>query len=69
MQVVGDELFLYGGYYRQPDDEDNEIERGKAYTDMWVLNLKSYRWEKVARQGMAPGEEREEERKGRRGIG
>ena len=56
MTVFGDSLYLYGGYYREPDDEDKEIERAKVHTDMWVLNLKDWRWEKAARQGMAPGE-------------
>jgi len=55
VKVYGDTMFLYGGYYRSPDVEDEEIERAKVHQDMWALDLKTYRWEKVPRQGMGPG--------------
>jgi N-acetylneuraminic acid mutarotase len=55
----GDSLFVYGGYSKQADDSDKDIEHGKACEDMWVLSLlptgNRMTWEKVKKAGMAPG--------------
>ncbi|KAG2483359.1 hypothetical protein HYH03_017759 [Edaphochlamys debaryana] len=53
--VVGDTLWVFGGYSKAKDDEDPELEHGKAMDDVWACNLTSYTWERVKKVGMAPG--------------
>uniref|UniRef100_A0A383WDZ9 DUF4110 domain-containing protein n=1 Tax=Tetradesmus obliquus TaxID=3088 RepID=A0A383WDZ9_TETOB len=42
MMVAGDTLYMYGGYVKDKDDEDEDLEHGKAHDDMWALDLKSH---------------------------
>ncbi|CAD7702273.1 unnamed protein product [Ostreobium quekettii] len=53
--VFEDVLYLYGGYSKYKDDEDAEMEHGVVHDDMWALDLKTHKWEKVKKAGMAPG--------------
>eukprot|EP00882_Tetradesmus_deserticola_P027133 GHRQ01030000.1.p1 GENE.GHRQ01030000.1~~GHRQ01030000.1.p1 ORF type:complete len:390 (+),score=173.56 GHRQ01030000.1:29-1171(+) len=55
MMVAGDTLFMYGGYVKDKDDEDEDLEHGKAHDDMWALDLTSHTWERIKKVGMAPG--------------
>mmetsp|Transcript_35362 Transcript_35362/g.89532 ORF Transcript_35362/g.89532 Transcript_35362/m.89532 type:complete len:561 (-) Transcript_35362:2296-3978(-) len=55
LALHGDTLFVYGGYSKTRDDEDPELEHGKAMDDMWALDLTKYTWERVKKAGMAPG--------------
>ncbi|KIZ00809.1 Kelch domain-containing protein 4 [Monoraphidium neglectum] len=55
LAVAGDVMYVYGGYSKEGDDEDDELEHGRAHDDMWALDLGSYTWERVKKQGMAPG--------------
>jgi len=53
--VHGDNLWVFGGYSKRPDDEDKDLEHGRAADDVWCLDLKKMAWEKVKKVGMAPG--------------
>ncbi|KAI8464529.1 MAG: hypothetical protein J3K34DRAFT_474238 [Monoraphidium minutum] len=58
LAVAGDIAFVAGGYSKEGDEDDEELEHGRAHDDMWALDLRAYtweRWERVKRQGMAPG--------------
>ena len=46
-------LFMYGGYRKEPGDDD--VELGVALADCWALDLTKYTWERVKKQGIAPG--------------
>ena len=50
-------IFLSRPLRQVADDTDKEIEHGKACDDMWALDLTktSAHWERVKKQGMAPG--------------
>ncbi|GMH39779.1 hypothetical protein BSKO_07677 [Bryopsis sp. KO-2023] len=52
--VFEDRFYVYGGYSKVADDEDGDLEHGKVQDDMWILDLKTYKWEKVKKAGMAP---------------
>jgi len=55
--VHEDSFIVYGGYCKNVDvdekDEDRS-ERGATFSDAWKLDLTSWRWEKLKRQGLAP---------------
>ena len=46
-------LFMYGGYRKEPGDDD--VELGVALAACWALDLTKYTWERVKKQGIAPG--------------
>ena len=46
-------LFMYGGYRKEPGDDG--VELGVALADCWALDLTKYTWERVKKQGIAPG--------------
>ena len=55
--VHEDEFILYGGYCKNVElgaKEEDTSERGKTFDDAWKLDLKTWRWEKMKRQGLAP---------------
>ena len=55
--VHGDEFILYGGYCKNVElgEKDEDIsERGMTFDDAWKLDLKTWRWERLKRQGLAP---------------
>eukprot|EP00873_Tetraselmis_striata_P018332 jgi/Tetstr1/438596/TSEL_027147.t1 len=54
MVVHGDVLYLHGGYSKMKDDDDPDLEHGKAYDDGWLLDLGSYEWTKVKKAGFTP---------------
>jgi len=54
----GDALFVYGGYCKYAGDgfgEDGDVEKGVTHSDLWRLDLKTWRWEKQKKKGLAPG--------------
>eukprot|EP00884_Botryococcus_braunii_P008682 jgi/Botrbrau1/17815/Bobra.0127s0060.1 len=51
--VHGDTLFVFGGHSVLIDDRGEE--KDKLHDDIWSLNLNSHKWEKVKKEGMAPG--------------
>ena len=55
LAVHGDTLLLYGGYSKSKAEDELDAETGTAHTDLWQLPLSTLRWERLKRQGMAPG--------------
>ncbi|KXZ49944.1 hypothetical protein GPECTOR_18g102 [Gonium pectorale] len=55
LAVVGDALWVFGGYSKAKDEEDEDLEHGKTMDDVWVCNLTTITWERVKKVGMAPG--------------
>ncbi|PNW78421.1 hypothetical protein CHLRE_09g398200v5 [Chlamydomonas reinhardtii] len=55
MAVVGDTLWVFGGYSKAKDDEDPDLEHGKTMEDIWACNTTTCQWERVKKVGMAPG--------------
>eukprot|EP00877_Chromochloris_zofingiensis_P007071 jgi/Chrzof1/2617/Cz11g22180.t1 len=43
MVVHGDVLYMYGGYSKTKDEEDADMEFGKAHDDLWALDLNTYK--------------------------
>lgn len=43
MMVYEDSVYVYGGYVRSKDLEDNDLEHGKTLDDMWKFDLKTYK--------------------------
>ncbi|KAF8055334.1 KLHDC4 [Scenedesmus sp. PABB004] len=54
LAVAGDTLFMYGGYVKDKDDEDEDLEHGKAHDDMWALDLNTHTVRRAAAAGAAP---------------
>ena len=55
--VHEDTFVVYGGYCKNVDDDekdDERSERGTTFSDAWSLDLKTWKWEKLKRQGLAP---------------
>ncbi|KAG0623069.1 hypothetical protein M758_3G146700 [Ceratodon purpureus] len=50
-----DEIFLYGGYYKDALSEKDGSEKGVVHADMWVLDPRTFEWNKVKKLGMPPG--------------
>lgn len=50
-----DEIFLYGGYYKDAGNEKDGSEKGVVHADMWVLDPRTFEWNKVKKLGMPPG--------------
>lgn len=51
--------FLYGGYCKRKEDDDvgvGQMEKGTVHSDMWALDLNTYKWDKVKKAGMPPGQ-------------
>ncbi|GLC36147.1 hypothetical protein PLESTB_001375400 [Pleodorina starrii] len=55
LAVVGETLWVFGGYSKAKDDEDEDLEHGKTMDDVWACNLTNNTWERVKKVGMAPG--------------
>lgn len=53
--VYLDEIFLYGGYFKDPVSEKDASEKGVVHADMWMLDPRSWEWSKVKKSGMPPG--------------
>jgi hypothetical protein len=42
------QVFLYGGYFKDANvDKDSISEKGVVHADMWVLDPRSWEWNKV----------------------
>lgn len=56
--VHDDAFIVYGGYCKNVDNDgdadEDRSERGTTFSDAWKLDLKTWRWEKLKRQGLAP---------------
>ncbi|PKA61367.1 Acyl-CoA-binding domain-containing protein 4 [Apostasia shenzhenica] len=53
--VYQDEIFLYGGYSKEVSTDKNGLEKGIVHSDMWVLDPRTWEWNKVKKVGIAPG--------------
>jgi hypothetical protein len=55
LAVSGDALYVYGGYSKEGDADDEELEHGRAHDDMWALDLTQYTVRRgAARRGPRP---------------
>ncbi|KAJ8450634.1 hypothetical protein Cgig2_020271 [Carnegiea gigantea] len=54
--VYQDEIFLYGGYFKEvSSDKNSSSEKGIVHSDMWSLDPRTWEWNKVKKSGMPPG--------------
>ncbi|TYJ98476.1 kelch domain-containing protein 4 [Cucumis melo var. makuwa] len=53
--VHQDEVFLYGGYFKEIQSDKGTSERGVVHADMWSLDPRTWQWNKVKKGGMPPG--------------
>ncbi|KAI3785834.1 hypothetical protein L1987_44960 [Smallanthus sonchifolius] len=53
--VYQDDIYLYGGYSKEISSDKNSSEKGIVHSDMWVLDPKTWVWNKVKKGGMPPG--------------
>ncbi|MFS7971619.1 putative kelch-type beta propeller [Helianthus anomalus] len=53
--VHQDDIYLYGGYSKEISSDKNSSEKGIVHSDMWVLDPKTWVWNKVKKGGMPPG--------------
>lgn len=54
--VYQDEIFLYGGYFKEVSSEkSSSSEKGIVHSDMWSLDPRTWEWNKVKKSGMPPG--------------
>ncbi|XP_038879867.1 kelch domain-containing protein 4 [Benincasa hispida] len=53
--VHQDEVFLYGGYFKEIQSDKSTSERGVVHADMWSLDPRTWQWNKVKKGGMPPG--------------
>lgn len=43
------QAFLYGGYFKDSAGDPEGSDRGVVFSDLWVLDLKTWQWDKVSR--------------------
>eukprot|EP01018_Ginkgo_biloba_P013717 Gb_28955 [translate_table: standard] len=53
--VYQDEIFLYGGYFKDHASDKDSSEKAIVHADMWLLDPRSGEWNKVKKLGMPPG--------------
>ncbi|KAJ0527818.1 putative kelch-type beta propeller [Helianthus annuus] len=53
--VHQDDIYLYGGYSKEISSDKSSSEKGIVHSDMWVLDPKTWVWNKVKKGGMPPG--------------
>ncbi|KAG6548348.1 hypothetical protein Mapa_010127 [Marchantia paleacea] len=54
--AMGDEVFMYGGYFKDHTSVDKEVsEKGVVLADMWSLDPRTFEWNKVKKIGLPPG--------------
>ncbi|PWA43986.1 galactose oxidase/kelch repeat superfamily protein [Artemisia annua] len=53
--VYQDDIYLYGGYSKEVSSDKNSSEKGIVHHDMWILDPKTWVWNKVKKGGMPPG--------------
>ncbi|GJP85577.1 hypothetical protein CLOP_g15686 [Closterium sp. NIES-67] len=49
-----DEVFLYGGYFKDHAKDADGRDRGVVLSDLWLLDPRSFEWNKVKRLGSPP---------------
>ncbi|GAQ82566.1 hypothetical protein KFL_001150260 [Klebsormidium nitens] len=57
MALNGDEVFLYGGYFKdyKASKDGGGDDKGNVLADIWCLDPRTFIWEKVKKQGSPPG--------------
>ncbi|KMS97186.1 hypothetical protein BVRB_7g178490 [Beta vulgaris subsp. vulgaris] len=55
LAVYQDEIFLYGGYFKEVSSDKNNSEKGVVHSDIWSLDPRTWEWNKVKKSGMPPG--------------
>ncbi|KAJ7535231.1 hypothetical protein O6H91_12G023500 [Diphasiastrum complanatum] len=50
-----DEIFLYGGYFKDHVGDKDGLDKGVVHADMWTLDPRAWDWSKVKKLGMPPG--------------
>ncbi|KAL4584824.1 hypothetical protein LXL04_009434 [Taraxacum kok-saghyz] len=53
--VYQDDIYMYGGYSKEVSSDKNSSEKGIVHSDMWLLDPKTWVWNKVKKGGMPPG--------------
>ncbi|KAI4326758.1 hypothetical protein MLD38_032037 [Melastoma candidum] len=53
--VYLDEIFLYGGYFKEVSADKEGSEKGIIHSDFWSLDPRTWEWNKVKKSGMPPG--------------
>ncbi|PWA55619.1 hypothetical protein CTI12_AA424430 [Artemisia annua] len=53
--VYQDDIYLYGGYSKEVSSYKNSSEKGIVHHDMWILDPKTWVWNKVKKGRMPPG--------------
>ncbi|KAK1433888.1 hypothetical protein QVD17_10806 [Tagetes erecta] len=53
--VYQEDIYMYGGYSKEISSDKNSSEKGIVHSDMWVLDPKTWVWNKVKKGGMPPG--------------
>eukprot|EP00897_Mesotaenium_endlicherianum_P009125 jgi/Mesen1/8240/ME000443S07392 len=54
LAVHQEEIFLYGGYFKDHAKDKDGSDRGVIHADMWTLDPRSWEWNKVKRLGQPP---------------
>lgn len=55
LAVYQDQIYLYGGYFKEVSSDKNASEKGTVHADMWSLDPRTWEWNKVKKTGMPPG--------------
>lgn len=53
--VYQDQIYLYGGYFKEVSSDKNASEKGTVHADTWSLDPRTWEWNKVKKTGMPPG--------------
>nr|CAD1837069.1 unnamed protein product [Ananas comosus var. bracteatus] len=53
--VFQDQIFLYGGYFKEAIPDKIGSEKGIVHSDMWSLDPRTWEWNKIKKSGMPPG--------------
>lgn len=53
--VYQDQIYMYGGYFKEVSSDKNASEKGTVHADMWSLDPCTWEWNKVKKTGMPPG--------------
>ncbi|KQJ83223.1 hypothetical protein BRADI_5g13770v3 [Brachypodium distachyon] len=53
--IYQDQIYMYGGYFKEVSSDKNASEKGTVHADMWSLDPRTWEWNKVKKTGMPPG--------------
>lgn len=53
--IYQDQIYMYGGYFKEVSSDKNASEKGTVHADMWSLDPCTWEWNKVKKTGMPPG--------------